>query len=60
MTLVIQKTFGSVCSSAFSACSQNGPLCLRALAGYENFVTIFKLLFSKYKVSKVAFSFSYR
>lgn len=59
MTLVIQKVFGSVHSSAFSACSQSS-LCLGVLAGFETFVTIFKVFLTKYKVLKVAASLSYR
>jgi len=56
--LVIQKGFGGVHSSTFSACCQSSLLCVGALDGFETVVIIFKVFLSKYKVLKVGFSFS--
>lgn len=47
-------------SSAFSAYTRGSSLCLGALADFKSFVTIFKVFLCKYKVLKVAFSFSYK
>lgn len=56
----MQKSFGSAYSSAFSTCSQSSSLCLGGIAGFEISVATFKIVLSKYKVLKAAFSFSYR